>query len=144
MKFNTFIFTGSSHVHMLIWLKDAPILPDKALSSRSEGIEIYEKIFIFVDSISTCSKTWDGSYHFGSTGKSNEETWKDLLKTRRTHKHTSSCRRKRGGKTVCRFNIPFFPMLGTSLLTPLNWDKYSEDQLKVFQKKLSKHNGSLK
>ncbi|CEP13534.1 hypothetical protein [Parasitella parasitica] len=79
----------------------------------------------FIDTIITCSRDWDGSPHHINPRDSNEETWTELLK-RQTHKHTATCRRKRGSQTVCRFNIPFLPMSATKILRPLNLETDSQ------------------
>lgn len=115
---------------MLLWLEDAPVLRDGELESRDEAFSIRKEICDFVDSIYTCSKKWDGSAHHDVLQKSSQETWDDLIKTRQTHRHTSTCMRKRGGnKTVCRFNIPFFPMKETAILTPLDPGNYSNEKI---------------
>ncbi|KAG2192949.1 hypothetical protein INT47_004688 [Mucor saturninus] len=125
---------GSPHVHMLLWLKDAPVLEDKICENETEADDIKANICSFVDKIITCSKKWDGSPHHDAASKSNAETWKDLLRTRQTHRHTSTCRRKRGGnKVVCRFNIPFPPISCTTIMEPLDLTKYSAENIKHFK-----------
>ncbi|KAG2191489.1 hypothetical protein INT47_013266 [Mucor saturninus] len=125
---------GSPHVHMLLWLKDAPVLEEKICENETEADDIKANICSFVDKIITCSKKWDGSPHHDTASKSNAETWKDLLRTRQTHRHTSTCRRKRGGnKAVCRFNIPFPPISCTTIMEPLDLTKYSAENIKDFK-----------
>ena len=54
-----------------------------------------------------------------------------LLKQDKHHKHTSTCRRRRGGNTtVCTFNIPFPPMCQTVIMEPLEENKYIVDDIK--------------
>ncbi|EPB84752.1 hypothetical protein HMPREF1544_08473 [Mucor circinelloides 1006PhL] len=99
---------------MLIWLEDAPrILPD---STENDA-----RVCQFVDGIITCEKEWDGSPHTYDSN-STEATWDDIIR-RQTHKHTATCKRKRGDQIVCRFNIPFLPMDVTRVLRPFNADE---------------------
>ena len=111
---------------MLIWLKDAPCYVDEMDPESPEADQICE----FVDSVISCKKEWDGSPHERNVGACTEDTWKHLLK-RQTHKHTHSCQRKRGGRVICRFNIPFLPMDRTIILVPLNEDTESEAQIEM-------------
>ena len=92
MLISSYSTKGSPHVHMLLWLKDAPQLID-----GSPDVSVYQEICDFVDGMYTCSKNWDGSAHHDDISKSSEDTWKELLKSRQTHNHTSTCRSKRGG-----------------------------------------------
>ena len=83
---------GSPHIHMLVWVENAP-----TLDSNSEG-EIVE----FVDQYLTCS------------AEKNETL--ELVKLQ-THKHSRTCRKK--GKPICRFGFPLPPLPRTMLLYPL-------------------------
>ncbi|KAG2193629.1 hypothetical protein INT47_007461 [Mucor saturninus] len=131
---------GSPHVHMLIWLEDAPIYEDKECDTVDEAREVKKLICDFVDKIITFSKKWDGSPHTNDASRSNIDTWKSLLKTRQTHKHTSTCRRKRGGNDiVCRFNIPFMPMPYTKIMLPLDHSDYTPEETSEYKKM---HKGS--
>ena len=83
---------GSPHIHMLVWIENAPNL------ERSSREEIEQ----FVDNYLTCSTD-------------NEETV-NLVKLQ-THKHSRTCRKK--GKPICRFGFPIPPFPRTMLLYPL-------------------------
>ncbi|KAK3090521.1 hypothetical protein FSP39_012459 [Pinctada imbricata] len=101
---------GSPHIHMLVWVDDAPKYP-----KDSE-----ELIVDFVNKNITCSDT-------------NEKV--SGLIDLQTHKHSKSCRKK--GKAVCRFGFPLPPLRDTMLLEPLEVDtekyktKYNEIQEKI-------------
>ena len=98
---------GSPHIHMLVWIDNAP-----SLEKNSE-----EEIVQFVDKYLTCSV--------------NDEETAHLVELQ-THKHSKTCRRK--GKAICRFGFPLPPLPQTRLLYPLEEDvdqfkkKYSELQ----------------
>ena len=83
---------GSPHIHMLVWIENAPNL------ERSSREEIEQ----FVDNYLTCSTD-------------NEETV-NLVKLQ-THKHSRTCRKK--GQPICRFGFPIPPFPRTMLLYPL-------------------------
>ena len=83
---------GSPHIHMLVWIENAPNL------ERSSREEIEQ----FVDNYLTCSTD-------------NEETV-NLVKLQ-THKHSRTCRKK--GQPICRFGFPIPPFPKTMLLYPL-------------------------
>ena len=92
---------GSPHIHMLVWVENAP-----TLETNSE-----EEIVQFVDQYLTCSKD-------------NEKT-ANLINLQ-SHKHSRTCRKK--GKPICRFGFPLPPLPRTMLLHPLeeNVDKYKK------------------
>ena len=98
---------GSPHIHMLVWIDNAP-----SLEKNSE-----EEIVQFVDRYLTCSV--------------NDEETAHLVELK-THKHSKSCRKK--GKAICRFGFPLPPLPQTRLLYPLEEEvdqfkkKYSELQ----------------
>lgn len=83
-------FTGSPHVHMLIWLKDSPNYEDKSCRNEAEVVSIKETICKFADTMITCSKKWNGTPHDYELSKCTDSTWSNLIKTRQTHKHTST------------------------------------------------------
>ena len=83
---------GSPHIHMLVWVENAP-----TLDTNSEG-----EIVQFVDQYLTCS------------AEKNETL--ELVKLQ-THKHSRTCRKK--GKPICRFGFPLPPLPRTMLLYPL-------------------------
>ena len=82
---------GSPHIHMLVWIKDAPV---HRVSSDTS-------IATFVDQYVTCN---------------NDDTIATLINYQ-THRHAKTCRK--GGKDVCRFNFPLFPLPETCVLYPL-------------------------
>ena len=82
---------GSPHVHMLIWIKDAP----------EYNVTNQEKVARFIDKHVTCRRDDDISN----------------LVNYQTHRHARTCRKK--GKAICRFNFPLPPMPYTIVLDPL-------------------------
>ena len=98
---------GSPHIHMLVWIDNAP-----SLEKNSE-----EEIVQFVDKYLTCSVNDTETAH---------------LVELQTHKHSRTCRKK--GKAICRFGFPLPPLPQTRLLYPLEEEvdqfkkKYSELQ----------------
>ena len=98
---------GSPHIHMLVWIDNAP-----SLEKNSE-----EEIVQFVDKYLTCSVNVEETAH---------------LVELQTHKHSKTCRKK--GKALCRFGFPLPPLPQTRLLYPLEEEvdqfkkKYSELQ----------------
>ena len=85
---------GSPHLHMLMWLEDAPVF----------GVDKDEDVSSFIDKIITF---W----------KPNDDTTLLNLVNRQMHQHSHTCRKK--GKSVCRFNYPQPPMRSTQMLHPL-------------------------
>ena len=83
---------GSPHIHMLVWIENAPTL------EKNSELEIVQ----FVDKHLTCSSNDKESAH---------------LVELQTHKHSRTCRKK--GKAVCRFGFPLPPLPETMLLYPL-------------------------
>ena len=98
---------GSPHIHMLVWIENAP-----TLEKSSE-----EEIVKFVDKYLTCSVNDAETAH---------------LVELQTHKHSRTCRKK--GKAICRFGFPLPPLPRTMLLYPLEEEvdqfrkKYTELQ----------------
>ena len=86
---------GSPHIHMLVWIENAP-----TLETNSE-----EEIVQFVDKYLTCNTD-------------NEKTAN--LVGLQSHKHSRTCRKK--GKPICRFGFPLPPLPRTMLLYPLEED----------------------
>ena len=93
---------GSPHIHMLVWIENAP-----TLKKNSE-----EGIVQFVDKYLTCNIN-------------NEETASFV--NLQTHKHSRTCRKKKG-KPICRFGFPLPPFPRTMLLYPLEeeFEKYKK------------------
>ncbi|KAK3923892.1 Maturase K [Frankliniella fusca] len=98
---------GSSHAHMLLWLKDAP-------SFNIDSIESDQEICDFVDSIVTCST----------------DNLSDNLVKIQTHHHSHTCYKGRKN-SQCRFNIPYYPMRCTTILRPLPEDFPGQQRKKI-------------
>ena len=97
---------GSPHVHMLIWLEDAPVF----------GVDGDEDVSSFIDTIITCRKPDDDTSLLN-------------LVNRQMHRHSHTCRKK--SKSVCRFNCPQPPMRSTQILHPL--ENAPEGDVKVLK-----------
>ena len=95
---------GSPHIHMLIWLENAPTF----------GVDFDYDVVKFIGKIITCEKPTEDS---------------DLLAlvNRQVHRHSHTCRKK--SKSVCRFNYPQPPMRSTKILYPLDIDNMDDDEL---------------
>ena len=83
---------GSPHIHMLVWIVNAPKL------EKNSGEEIVQ----FVDQYLTCSAATEDTAH---------------LVELQTHKHSRTCRKK--GRAICRFGFPLPPLPKSMLLYPL-------------------------
>ncbi|XP_061193259.1 uncharacterized protein LOC133201473 [Saccostrea echinata] len=84
---------GSPHVHMIVWIENAPKYHE---SSEKEIVN-------YVDKYLKCEK--------------NEE---DDFTGLQVHKHSQTCKKR--GKTVCRFGFPLPPLEETLILEPLECD----------------------
>ena len=95
---------GSPHIHMLIWLENAPTF----------GVDFDYDVVKLIDKIITCERPTEDS---------------DLLAlvNRQVHRHSHTCRKK--SKSVCRFNYPQPPMRSTKILYPLDIDNMDDDEL---------------
>lgn len=83
---------GSPHIHLLVWIKDAPVYGQSDISD----------VLSFIDKYVTCKK----------------DTTMPSLVNYQTHRHARTCRKK--GKAICRFNFPIPPMPSIVILQPLN------------------------
>ena len=113
---------GSPHIHMLIWLEDAPVY----------GHDEDEDVTSFIDKIITCERP------------SNDQEL-GLLVNRQIHRHCQTCC-KQSKKAECRFNFPQPPMKSTSILYPLGNDM-SETEIrkhKEIWQDISKHLNDMK
>ena len=90
---------GSPHIHMLIWLEQAP-----TFGHDDDDVAI---VTSFIDKIITCKKP-DNDTELGH------------LVNRQIHRHCQTCRKK--SKAECRFNFPQPPMRSTKILYPLGSD----------------------
>jgi Helitron helicase-like domain at N-terminus len=91
---------GSPHVHMILWLDDAP-------QYRTDNPDSNKNIVDFIDSIITTN---------GSDLQIVE-----LIKYQ-FHKCTKTCQRKVNRKEQCRFGAPFLPFDETRILEPFDYD----------------------
>lgn len=94
---------GSPHVHMIIWLEEAPLYDPEDESSE-------DIVTAFIDSIATTS-----------TEEDDIQGIEDFVKYQH-HKCTHTCRKTVRGNTKCRFGAPFPPMERTRILKPLPED----------------------
>ena len=102
---------GSCHVHMLIWIEQAPKL---------ENNEIPE-VVQFIDKYVTCSKP------------SQDNLEMTELVSRQMHKHTITCRPNSTSK--CRFSYPQPPLPETKILEPLTRiDENYKENLELWKK----------
>lgn len=108
---------GSPHVHMIIWLKGAPVYnPD------DETCE--ERICSFVDLIAT-TETDDSDL--------------EGIINYQYHKCTHTCKKTIRGKDSCRFGAPFPPMSRTMILKPLPDDYVmTEENCKLIRDTLTR------
>ena len=112
---------GSPHIHMMLWLENAPIF----------GVDKDEDVISFIDQIITCE-----------TPSDNPELL-DLV-NRQTHRHSHTCRKK--SKNICRFNYPQPPMRTTQIQYPID-DSYSETNIRKLKepfKNIKKTSNDLK
>ncbi|XP_070548510.1 uncharacterized protein [Ptychodera flava] len=87
---------GSPHIHMLMWIENAPNYQQNTP----------EEVTTFIDKYISCSSDVPPEIS-------------DLVNLQ-THKHSKTCREK--GKPICRFGYPMPPMSETMILTPLDDD----------------------
>lgn len=87
---------GSPHIHMLLWVQNAPIFDD----------DTDKTVASYIDKYITCT----------SSVHTNVMKYVDLQR----HKHSKSCRKK--GKAICRFGFPHAPINTTQILRPLTTD----------------------
>jgi hypothetical protein len=94
-----FQYRGSPHIHMLLWIENAP----------QYGKDETSDVVKYIDNIICCRRNWD-----------DEEV--DSLTSLQIHKHTKSCKKQIRKNTVCRFGFPKYPMIKTEILEPLICD----------------------
>lgn len=109
---------GSPHVHMVIWLENAP-------QYEVGNIESEKAVIDFIDSIIT-------------TDSDDPEIATDIGK--QYHKCSHTC--FKGDRQKCRFNAPFRPMDSTRILMPLSHDE-KENLTKEEKSKIRKFNEQL-
>ena len=111
---------GSPHVHMILWLHEAPTFD-------ADKPHLFHLIEDFIDNIISTN--------------SDDPDVQDFTKYQ-YHKCSRTCKKKsRNGNKSCRFGAPFFPMNKTRILQPLPPDYvYSsgeENEYRTINKKLS-------
>ena len=95
----------SPHIHMLIWLENAPVF----------GVDKDDDVTSFIDKIITCHLPLN-----------NELELLNLV-NRQTHRHSHTCRKKT--KKECRINYPQPPIRSTKILYPLE-DSISKNDVR--------------
>nr|XP_057929967.1 uncharacterized protein LOC131129981 isoform X1 [Doryrhamphus excisus]XP_057929968.1 uncharacterized protein LOC131129981 isoform X1 [Doryrhamphus excisus]XP_057929969.1 uncharacterized protein LOC131129981 isoform X1 [Doryrhamphus excisus] len=100
---------GSPHIHMVVWIKDAPVIEEPDPIYCGEVVE-------FIDRYITChipDQTKDPELH-------------EVVTSVQTHSrsHTKSCRK---GNVSCRFGFPKLPMDVTTITFPFE-DPTSDDE----------------
>ncbi|CAF5054955.1 unnamed protein product, partial [Rotaria magnacalcarata] len=97
-----FQFRGSPHIHVFIWLKNAPKYDKNNPKSIEQCIEFIDKL------ISVNAKSTEFS--------------EELINVQR-HKHSHTCKKHVKNGIKCRFDIPYFPMRKTMILEPFSDDE---------------------
>jgi len=107
---------GSPHLHIFLWLKNAP----------STKYEVDDPFYCipFIDEYISTRKT-------------------ELSVQFQLHRHTQCCRRLVNGVHICRFGIPYPLMERTQILTPLSQD-FPEGERVLLKNELSKIKAQLK
>lgn len=111
---------GSPHVHMLVWIENAP-------SFNPDRPENLDEVAAFIDSIV-------------SIDSSNPDV-QEFIQYQH-HRCTRTCHKTLRGKTQCRFGAPFPPMRKTTILTPLE-EEVSKEQKKEYKDIVQKINDLL-
>lgn len=102
-----FQFRGGPHAHIILWLNNSPIYKENDDKSRKKCEE-------FIDQFITCEKIEESEFAKISY---------------QIHHHSKTCKRRRNGRSYCRFNIPWFPMDKTTILEPLQSDEYDDSEI---------------
>jgi hypothetical protein len=87
---------GSPHVHMLLWIENAPRY------GTNENSEVIQ----YIDKIISCRREVNS-----------QEV--NALTDLQLHRHTRTCRKQIRKSTVCRFGFPKYPLVKTEILQPL-------------------------
>jgi len=101
---------GSPHLHIFLWLRDAP----------KYDADDPSYVVPFIDLYITTKKT-------------------DLSEEYQHHTHTHCCRRLVNGVHICRFGIPYPPLQRTQILSPLSHD-FPEGERVLLKNELYKVN----
>lgn len=97
---------GSPHVHLILWLEDAPVFDP-------EEPEKFDEIEAFADQFITTNS---------------DDTEMASLLSYQHHKCTATCKKTLRGKISCRFGAPFFPLNKTRILLPLKENEIGDEQ----------------
>lgn len=90
-KFGTLCIAGSPHVHMVIWIKNAPdFTTAEGMAAAPAFIDRYISTQLPVVSVEDPASQ---SFH-------------NLVKKVQTHDHRPTCQRTVAGEQICRFNMP--------------------------------------
>lgn len=89
---------GSPHVHLVLWIENAP-------TYNPADETTHQPVIDFIDSIISTS--------------SEDPSVADFIQYQ-YHKCKKTCYKFYGNKKKCRFNAPFSPMDRTCILTPLH------------------------
>ncbi|KAJ8018123.1 hypothetical protein HOLleu_44063 [Holothuria leucospilota] len=95
---------GSPHIHMLVWINNAPMNEN---ASNKE-------VALFIDKYITCNNPPASEHHSLNL---------------QLHSHAKTCREKVQG--TCRFGFPIPPMPRTMILTPLEHNITSDKKEKL-------------
>jgi hypothetical protein len=101
-----FQMRGSPHIHMLVWIENAPALEENNT----------EEIASFIDQYISCARVQEAQE----------------LVDRQQHCHSRTCQKK--SKNVCRFNFPQPPLRKTIILEPLLDDTPAEKKAELKKK----------
>lgn len=115
---------GSPHVHMLVWIENAPTF-------NSDNQDNLDDIAAFIDSIISTDSTDPDVQEFIQY---------------QYHRCTRTCHKTFRGKTQCRFGAPFPPMGKTTILTSLDEEadkKWAEEHAKDNKDFIKKMNDLL-
>lgn len=96
---------GSPHVHMVLWLKDAPVYDQNNEEANARVTE-------FIDEMITTD--------------TNDPDVQEYI-SYQYHRCTNTCFKKIHGSNICRFDAPFKPMDRTRILEPIE-EELSEEQ----------------
>ncbi|KAJ8050251.1 hypothetical protein HOLleu_03383 [Holothuria leucospilota] len=97
---------GSPHIHMLIWVANAPRFHDSA----------HDDITAFIDKYVTCNNT--------PTAPDMEQ-----LLNYQNHRHAQTC--KKNNENICKFSFPMFPLPRTMILYPLPQNVPEEELVQI-------------
>ena len=105
---------GSPHIHMLLWIEDAP----------QYGKDDESNVIEYIDKIISCRHTWNL-----------EEV--DNLTGLQVHRHTKTCKKTVKKTVSCRFGFPKYPMRETCILQPLASDPSSPTDREMYVQQLN-------